>query len=200
MDYAGWELERQRRALAALLLGGAERDALATEGPAAWQAAGPAAGNGGAAVGGTDRGGTGWKVLNPLEDRRASAVGGWSVAEWLAERIGTAAENWDRRSLTAAESRRSGRTGVYLAETLRTSGAKQVLRAVEGQAVSVQGEMFESVPAGWNRAGGWTESPSAGGGPWSGGVPVKADRETAKALSLAVQRDARRYDGGFRMY
>lgn len=47
----------------------------------------------------------------------------------------------------------------------------------------------ETVPEPGGRSGGW--------GPWGGGEAAFRAEDGARALSQAVQRDARRYDGGF---
>lgn len=258
MDYAGWELERQRRALAALLLGGgaAREDGEGDAGRRSPETAREGAGAAGQTAAGTygryaagPGAPEGWDALR--EARRASRDGEPETppSAWESILSGPAPAGWDRTAdagpgdgdTARGEERRSsgGRTGEAEDSGRRTvrnlegaagqRGAPELRTpaspagetpdgdgATPGQRPSgtaADGE--ESVrreSGGSATGGGWISvprgSPAADASPlgetglaWGGGgeTALRAE-EDAKALSRAVQRDARRYDGGFAIY
>lgn len=206
MDYAGWELERQRAALAALLLGETEEESsLRSPG-------GGRQGQGAAWAGGGRQAGT---LRTPAAEGEAAGLtavrreeGGWF---FLRTESGTG----------------SGGTGAPPTETAENETARNVAArngtaekgtagsgTETGQAVLLRPEEFGPETPGDVRffAAGLRSSagPREAGEQWlspvlraeegrlSGGG--EAEREAARAISLAVQRDARRYDGGFAIY
>ena len=216
MDYAGWELERQRAALAALLLGETEEESsLRSPGGgrqgqgAAWAGGGrqagmlrtPAAEGEAAGLTAVRRAEGGWFFL-----RTESGTGGGGTGAPPTE----TAENERVRSGTAGSGTATNRTAENGAAEKGTaeSGTET------GQAVLLWPEAFGPETPGDVRffAAGLRSSagPREAGERWfspvlraeegrlSGGGA--AEREAARAISLAVQRDARRYDGGFAIY
>lgn len=263
MDYLGWELERQREALAALLLGGREiRDGEPTRGGTRQGDTAipePDAGSGQQALGA-------WEARQRRESARAGVVeapvsaweavlGGeevWAVRQDRenggAGTTETPVSTWTIlggeangriNSEKAAWLRRSGGTGAP-PESPRPSGgypARRGIRrieadltaqtqaapaesggdgAVSSEARAKQDRTTESTvaakyPAPFfivRRGGGSTadalteDGPAAAGsvswGRW-GAAALRAE-DSAKSLSRAVQRDARRYDGGFNIF
>lgn len=233
MDYLGWELERQREALAALLLGGREiRDGEPARGGTRQGDTAipePDAGSSQQALGA-------WEARQRLESPRAGVVEA-PVSAWEAVLGGEA--NGRINSEKAAWLRRSGGTGAP-PESPRPSGgypARRGIRrieadptaqtqaapaesggdgAVSSEARAKQDRTTESTvaakyPAPFfivRRGGGSTadalteDGPAAAGsvswGRW-GAAALRAE-DSAKSLSRAVQRDARRYDGGFNIF
>lgn len=260
MDYLGWELERQRAALAALLLGGGgpENGETARDGaPRGLEEAleGPAAARRGAGTPGRYAQGSGeapgaWEAVRAArQDRAAEAgTGETPVSAWeavLGEAAGVPAGFGGGTRVRLGEG-----TGVQT-EFLRSSGGYGARRGARrretGQAAETRGLPAGNgesgagdgaVPSGAEsggdaaagsraagrskralgapRGGGYaSDAPglnrgpaalqgtgrTAGNDPWGswGGAALRAE-DSAKALSKAVQRDARRYDGGFTIY
>lgn len=206
MDYAGWELERQRAALAALLLGETEEESSLRspgggrqEQGAAWAGGGrqagtlrtPAAEGEAAGLTAVRRAEGGWFFL-----RTESGTGGGGTGAPPTE----TAENETARNVAA----KNGTAEKGTAESGTETGQAVLLRLEEfGPAEAGDVRFFSAGLR--SSAGPWTDgelrfSPvlRAEEGCLSGGG--EAEREAAKALSLAVQRDARRYDGGFAIY
>lgn len=239
MDYLGWELERQRAALAALLSGGGEArdgetvregEGRSPEGPgtARGSAGGPdgryAGGRSGATGGPEDTGGLGdgapgaWEAVriagaDRLPGKTAGPVSAWEEIAGVngpPEQEAGASAGWGqgfrRRGPlsggTGAQTEPSRPWGGYEAESRETpagDAAKARAEAAEAAGRNRPGER----PAGETGAGGAARQ-------WSGlrrsdvaGAPAAAPlgaEDSARALSRAVQRDARRYDGGFNIY
>ena len=206
MDYAGWELERQRAALAALLLGETEEESSLRspgggrqEQGAAWaggdRQAGmlrtPAAEGEAAGLTAVRRAEGGWFFL-----RTESGTGGGGTGAPPTE----TAENGTARNGTA----RNGTAEKGTAESGTETGQAVLLRLEEfGPETPGDVRFFAAglrSSAGPREAGERWLSPvlRAEEGRLSGGGA--AEREAARAISLAVQRDARRYDGGFTIY
>ena len=273
MDYAGWELERQRQALAALLLGGGtaeDRDTSRKEGRRSPEAdrmgSGAAqeyaAGKGGRYAGGPDGGGLGaWETVRLADRSHVKRPGGPGipVSAWegvlgaeavfepggkgvgadaavgLAKMVSTeepsggGTENRDafwaapfRQEAggtvweTGGAVRRAGRNGKSMTGGLPLSGQSEAY----GPEFSETGSGGRGTAGGQQageagavrRSGGSPEQSRApvvqvleeapGAGFRSGGLGDAAlqAEDRAKSLSLAVQRDARRYDGGFMIY
>lgn len=251
MDYAGWELERQRRALAALLLGGgaeeAERDADRRSPETAWERAGAAgqtaAGTPGRYAvrpGGPEGRGTlredpgdpgarkpetptsAWeRVLEASagRDRTADAPPGVGTA------LGEDAPGASDRETEARAAARGGyrqEAGRDPEDLLRREAGDEAARALQRTLVPAEngadpllrgGGFPEAGGARRGTGGDWVPvsrgaGPAAGlspaGGtvpPWGGpGEAALRGEDSARAVSLAVQRDARRYDGGFVIY
>lgn len=220
VDYAGWELERQRAALAALLLGGETEERREN------------------------------RAVRKAETARLSSAGGQEQrtpqeTDWTEEPAGSLLTPAGPSETTARPAgvwtaggrrflwpetgslRGSGGTGALLEEGPRAAGtgtaegtgaaegtgtaegtAEEVKTAEsgaeEGQAAPLRTETFDGMPGagGWTPAAGLRSSAGAwpGAGLWAASGGGEEGREAAKALSLAVQRDARRYDGGFALY
>lgn len=206
MDYAGWELERQRAALAALLLGEAEEESSLRspgggrqEQGAAWAGGGrqagtlrtPAAEGEAAGLTAVRRAEGGWFFL-----RTESGTGGGGTGAPPTE----TAENGTARNGTA----RNGTAEKGTAGSGTETGQAVLLRLEEfGPETPGDVRFFAAglrSSAGPREAGEQWLSPvlRAEEGRLSGGG--EAEREAARAISLAVQRDARRYDGGFTIY
>lgn len=252
MDYLGWELERQREALAALLLGGG------TEEESPWEREGrPLRGEADAAVGGGARPRT---VSGAGAGRREgpevdSAWEGVLRARWAGERTGwetrTSEEpagggmvrfsdggtgvrkasggDFPRRAIRRGLEETAGDdgalfAGTWLGETGRGGrgdggGALEVRKSGEslgGERAGGGGAFMASEGTAerlWrNRGGGvpelsglpvFQEITESGGrffGRGEGAFAAVRTGDGARALSRAVQRDARRYDGGFTIY
>lgn len=206
MDYAGWELERQRAALAALLLGETEEESSLRspgggrqEQGAAWAGGGrqagtlrtPAAEGEAAGLTAVRRAEGGWFFL-----RTESGTGGGGTGAPPTE----TAENETARNGTA----KNGTAEKGTAESGTETGQAVLLRLEEfGPETPGDVRFFAAglrSSAGPREAGEQWLSPvlRAEEGRLSGGG--EAEREAARAISLAVQRDARRYDGGFAIY
>jgi len=206
MDYAGWELERQRAALAALLLGEAEEESSLRspgggrqEQGAAWAGGGrqagtlrtPAAEGEAAGLTAVRRAEGGWFSL-----RTESGTGGGGTGAPPTE----TAENGTARNGTA----RNGRAEKGTAGSGTETGQAVLLRLEEFGPETPGDVRFFA--AGLRSSAGPREAEEqwlspvlrAEEGRLSGGGA--AEREAARAISLAVQRDARRYDGGFTIY
>lgn len=206
MDYAGWELERQRAALAALLLGETEEESSLRspgggrqEQGAAWAGGGrqagtlrtPAAEGEAAGLTAVRRAEGGWFFL-----RTESGTGGGGTGAPPTE----TAENETARNVAA----KNGTAEKGTAESGTETGQAVLLRLEEfGPETPGDVRFFAAglrSSAGPREAGEQWLSPvlRAEEGRLSGGG--EAEREAARAISLAVQRDARRYDGGFAIY
>lgn len=206
MDYAGWELERQRAALAALLLGETEEESSLRspgggrqEQGAAWAGGGrqagtlrtPAAEGEAAGLTAVRRAEGGWFFL-----RTESGTGGGGTGAPPTE----TAENETARNVAA----KNGTAEKGTAESGTETGQAVLLRPEEfGPETPGDVRFFAAglrSSAGPREAGEQWLSPvlRAEEGRLSGGG--EAEREAARAISLAVQRDARRYDGGFTIY
>lgn len=206
MDYAGWELERQRAALAALLLGETEEESSLRspgggrqEQGAAWAGGGrqagtlrtPAAEGEAAGLTAVRRAEGGWFFL-----RTESGTGGGGTGAPPTE----TAENETARNVAA----KNGTAEKGTAESGTETGQAVLLRLEEfGPETPGDVRFFAAglrSSAGPREAGEQWLSPvlRAEEGRLSGGGA--AEREAARAISLAVQRDARRYDGGFTIY
>lgn len=211
MDYAGWELERQRAALAALLLGETEEESSLRspgggrqEQGAAWAGGGrqagtlrtPAAEGEAAGLTAVRRAEGGWFFL-----RTESGPGGGGTGAPLTE----TAENETARNVAARNvAAKNGTAEKGTAESGTETGQAVLLRPEEfGPETPGDVRFFAAglrSSAGPREAGERWLSPvlRAEEGRLSGGG--EAEREAARAISLAVQRDARRYDGGFAIY
>lgn len=257
MDYLGWELERQRAALAALLLGGgrpeeekrlrdgetrradgdgftaretaADETAGRGENPGAWEAL--AASQSAVRRASRDRSGTPSGARTP--------VSAWERilgAEVKADRVersgrdgGPAApesSGWVLLEETMEAPERE--TGVWAREpeALTERGQRKLARETagrrlesseDGTAGDAPGMMSGGEPAGdraavrgmgrtWAARRGPAERPGEAEAPFGtslwggrGSAALEAERD-ARAVSRAVQRDARRYDGGFFIY
>ncbi len=227
MDYAGWELERQRAALAALLLG-----ETAEEGREA-EASLRSPGGGRRGLGAVrERGGrqAGMLRVPAAEEetavRRAvegsfflrteSGTGGGGTGVPLTEEAenGTEENGTAGRGAARKETARNGAAENGTAENGTARNGEAGSGTETGQAVLLRPE--ESGPAEAGDVRFFSAGLRSSAGPWTDGElrfsPVlraeegclsgggEAEREAAKALSLAVQRDARRYDGGFAIY
>jgi hypothetical protein len=252
MDYLNWELERQREALAALLLGGGTEEELPRE-----REGRPLRGEADSAVRGGARSRT---VSGAVAGRREgpevdSAWDGVLRARWAGERTGwwtgaseepagggrvrfsdggtgvrkTSGGDFPRRAIRRGLEETAGDGGALFAGT-RLGGADRGGREDSGGASEVR-RSGESL--GGERAGGGDVSMASegaagrlwrdrgGGVPELSGLPVFQEitegggrffgraegafaavrtGDGARALSRAVQRDARRYDGGFTIY
>lgn len=250
MDYAGWELERQRRALAALLLGGgveeAERDADRRSPETAWERAGAAGQTAAGTPGryavrpgdpegrGTLREGPGdpgarkpetpasaWeRVLEASAGRDRTADAPPGVGTALEEDMpGASGRETEAQAAWRGHRQEAGRDPEDL---LRREAGDEAARALQRTFVPAEdgadpllrgGGLPEAGGARRSAGGGWVPvsrgtDPAAGlspaGGtvpPWGGpGEAALRGEESARVVSLAVQRDARRYDGGFVIY
>ena len=206
MDYAGWELERQRAALEALLLGETEEESSLRspgggrqEQGAAWAGGGRQAGTlrtpaaegeaaGLTAVRRAEGGG--------FSHRTESGTGGGGTGAPPTE----TAENETARNVAA----KNGTAEKGTAESGTETGQAVLLRLEEFGPETPGDVRFFA--AGLRSSAGPREAEEqwlspvlrAEEGRLSGGGA--AEREAARAISLAVQRDARRYDGGFTIY
>lgn len=216
MDYAGWELERQRAALAALLLGETEEESSLRspgggrqEQGAAWAGGGrqagtlrtPAAEGEAAGLTAVRRAEGGWFFLRTESGPGGGGTGAPPTETAENERAGNvAAKNGTARNGTA----RNGTAEKGTAESGTETGQAVLLRPEEfGPETPGDVRFFAAglrSSAGPREAGEQWLSPvlRAEEGRLSGGG--EAEREAARAISLAVQRDARRYDGGFAIY
>ena len=216
VDYAGWELERQRAALAALLLGGEteerrENRAVRKAETARLSSAG---GQGQRTPEETDRteepAGT---LLTPagVSEMTTRPAGVWTAGgrRFLWPETGSLRGSGGTGALPEEGPRAAG-TGLA-EETAEGTGAAEEIKtaesgAEEGQAAPLRTEAFDGMPGagggGWTPAAGLRSSAGSwlGAGLWPASGGGEEGREAAKALSLAVQRDARRYDGGFALY
>lgn len=254
MDYLKWELERQRAALTALLLGGGEDGGTALReekrrSPGVPDAAGKrAAGDAGRYA---EPPGGDWSPENKFpEGRKAGRNTG--TAE-----LGAAGAGTPEISLNARERRSASKDGPFAGtdQNVETDVPVSFVKAPRvrlggeagaqpdlpgsfaehrtqrgGQEVPAGHAGARSQAAGYAGGGGsgstrmrqpaavrrsnWTVAgaedryglpvlqETVGGGPWGGGrgPAVQRAEDGAKALSRAVQRDARRYDGGFNIY
>lgn len=223
-DYLEWELERQRRALRALLLGGPERredgPEEETRRPAEIEAAGrDAAGRAGMIRREAPAGpGGGEAVRRASRDRPRRERGAPESPEGAGRRVPapeagalerTAAEGLadpgggERETPPLPKAARPAaprETAAWREETGETSwkawGGERTAPGGGGGAMAESG----AVPP---AAGGGARIPETGrrGAPWerSASAALQAE-DAARALSQAVQRDARRYDGGFTIY
>ena len=230
MDYLKWELERQRRALRALLPGGGEgRDGESAQAgkrpyPAepetAWERA---AGRAGQSAGGHGTAGfgagEGWEAVRrasrdrlPRESVSPEAAesawervlsaeagdSGWEpagAAPWAAAREESAARAEGPAGLR--EPAAPWAEGMGRADTLAGKA-----RAGESSAPSSGGGETAGISAFAARQpeSGTAWAPDRSG-PWARSASAALQAEDgARALSRAVQRDARRYDGGFHIY
>lgn len=207
MDYAGWELERQRAALAALLLG-----ETAEEGREA-EASLRSPGGGRRGLGAVrERGGRQAGMLRvPAAEEETAVRRAVEGSFFLRTESGTGgggtgapptetAENETARNVAA----KNGTAEKGTAESGTETGQAVLLRLEEfGPETPGDVRFFAAglrSSAGPREAGEQWLSPvlRAEEGRLSGGG--EAEREAARAISLAVQRDARRYDGGFAIY
>lgn len=252
MDYLGWELERQRAALAALLLGGGETRDHVRDGARRSGAGTPEsrAGNSEEALGAwkADLGGAAAREAG--EGRAAGRAGtaGTPLSAWEAV-LGGAADVPPRTGEGAwtllrgeagaqAEFLRSpggyaARRGMRRTEAGLTAGAQSLSAVSAGDGMGDGAAPLEAGP-GLDGAAGDTAAGHPGlplrvrwggqrtadtlgrdgppavsqvaqeaamTGPWGGreAAALRAE-DSAKLLSRAVQRDARRYDGGFNIY
>lgn len=249
VDYLGWELERQRAALRALLGGGGpeEDEPLRREAAGGGEAAGGEtrrspedrraawgrsalrkAGRYAEEAGETPEGLPGtWEAIRgaagdraPGEDGEPEAIagaaaenpGGWETAE---SRMRRAIEEGApfRRRAPEETGPRAGRGGA--AELRSPSGgwadewgeqtAEQTAETELTAETAGEGRAIDRFAAGEkHRAAGGAEQEERliRTLPWGKGWESAALRaeEGARALSRAVQRDARRYDGGFTIY
>ena len=230
MDYLKWELERQRRALWALL-GGAERredgeDAQeAARHPAetgtAWRNAArrdgeTARGEVPADAGGEEARGA---VRRASRDRPRGEDGALKTPEG-AWRRALAAETLERETLeretlerAAADRPAAARGGERaerpLPETARPAAPGETAARPEeaprrtrgGERQGGLGRSGTGAAAGGPGERGTAWAPEEQAGPWGerASAALRAE-DGARALSRAVQRDARRYDGGFTLY
>lgn len=221
MDYLEWELERQRRALRALLLGGAERREDGPEEeirrrPAELETAGrDAAGRGMIRREAPAGPGGGEAVRRASRDRPRRERGAPESPEGAERRVpeagalelaaaeGPADPRGGEREtppLPKAARPAAPREAAWREETGETSwkawGGERTAPGGGGGAMAESG----AVPP---AAGGGARIPETGrrGAPWerSASAALQAE-DAARALSQAVQRDARRYDGGFTIY
>lgn len=225
MDYFGWELERQRAALRALLLGGgeirdggvpsetrrspADRERAAVESPpdsdpgsgeireAARRARQGRLTEGGGAL---PAPASAWERISGRE----AADPGREAEDSAQASPGTP------RDMAIPQAARRGGAGRLQA---KGSGAERPGTGAPGQPAGGTetadsressawgyggGEAAETNPAAARRAeSGTVWAWRRSGGAWYGALRAE---DGAKALSQAVQRDARRYDGGFIIY
>ena len=228
MDYLSWELERQRAALRALLGGGEARDGKAAPEGDGRSPAGPGGGET-AAAGGTGRyaggetytAGSGgeapgaWEAASGAwrrEARETAAGEGGGPPPEDPEMPARARRREVRKQAAALrETAREGtgpRTGRPGGSAERPGGAAESKRDFPSPAVSAAGT-GEGAFGGVGGSGSgallpgetaWAPADIGRDGPWGGGESALRAEESARALSRAVQRDARRYDGGFTMY
>lgn len=258
MDYLGWELERQRAALAALLLGaGGTRDPVREEARRSFaETPGHYAGSSEEALGA-------WEMVLGGEAAWEAALGGEAAWEAGQEReaggAGTPVSAWEAilGGETGAPASFGGRPWTPLSgetgaqpEFRRPSGGypaqRNMRRAEAGLTAEIQGLPIRSAEDGAGdgavpleagssqdeapghtaagrpgqslnvrRRGGYgadtlgrdgpavfqaTEK-AAGSVPWGNWETAALRAEdNARLLSRAIQRDARRYDGGFNIY
>lgn len=252
MDYLGWELERQRAALAALLLGGRAAGESGEDGPegprkretavkgglpgrrsagperpvSAWEGVCLAEGTGRGAETGAPAEVPDWKGSGPGEaEFRSGGTGAWRESEALPGGRGALeTESWVVRPGRALLRERAAGRRLEDEEAARRVRAAEMLGGeafAGGEALEEpvsEGDFAGGRVAGWG--GGQTEAvrrdfyggggvggsallpeirEDGGAAPWrrAGGSPEARAEENARALSRAVQRDARRYDGGF---
>lgn len=178
MDYIQEELLRQQRALAALMTG---RDRPEPEWPESAIAPPPAAEDEREAPAGRpDPAGAGTVLRGPGKETPAWAVRAASVlgeGSGVGPEAGTAAAEMRRMAAARGLRRRNG----GLLE--KKDGGREIRAAESGGAAG--------------HADGW---PSRGNLPWETAAPAGEGTADARALSRAIQRDARRYDGGFSLY
>lgn len=226
MDYLKWELERQRRALRALLLGGAERreeedpEGETRRRPAeTGTARRDAAGRDGETVRGeapADAGGEEARgaVRRASRDRPRGEDGALKTPEG-AWRRALAAETLEREALErealerAAAVRGGDRAERPLPETARPAAPGETAARPEeaprrtrgGERQGGAGRFGTGPSAGGPGESGPAWTPEEQAGPWGERTSAALQAEDgARALSRAVQRDARRYDGGFTIY
>lgn len=230
MDYPRWELDRQRRALGALLLGaGTDRDPPeapngrhrpADSGESPQSAAGQvpqAAGGGHAANPGEDR----VAVREAGRDRPEEESAALDAAAGARERFPGPEAGGPEEAPDASPLRRRPLPETS-ARRLRASGeTEEALRAapppqgVENAGETPGGERPAGKPLSKTQGDGQIAGPIPSGVRAEGALPALGRRdlpwesgasaalraeEDARALSRAVQRDARRYDGGFIIY
>lgn len=201
MDYLGWELARQRAALWALLGGGDTEEE-----------AGPSArGGGGAETGAASR------QRAPEEARRTPrfGTGGAAVPSEPSGGRNAFETVWETEEESGMEARLAAEAaGGRRAEGDFAAGGAAWKPGPTSEGRTGGGEAAGDTFAAPGRGGTGTARPGGGapaetagqGGrrvlPWEGGresAALRAEAE-ARALSRAVQRDARRYDGGFTIY
>lgn len=247
MDYLGWELERQRAALAALLLGGGKaRDGEPARDVTRWSGAGtpdPYTVSSEEALGAWEAVRSGYAVWEARRDHAAGEAGATETAARSAwETILAGEAGVPARSRERAWTRLIREAGAP-PEFPRSSGRYTARRGIRRAEADLAAEI-QDLPAGsredgaadnaasskagvnQNRAAGNTaaagyparfrgvrrrdmpapymlgrDGPAAGTAPWDGwGTAALRAEDSAKLLSRAVQRDARRYDGGFNIY
>lgn len=204
MDFLCLELERQRRALAALLLGRgdteteAEReDGVASEETEELWETGPASGRAGRSARRTrTQTAFGGKTRDAAEGLWPEMMAGGMAGPAAAGLDGPAAVGTVRPAASAAEGAApEGRGG------LREAGRRAVEPKADGTPTAGYRPAAGLQTTAGARPGGAGWEPLSGGLPY--GLPALAARtesrgtEMARAMSLAFQRDARRYDGGF---
>ena len=183
MDYIQSVLTRQRQLLSLLLLGGereAAEDAASAETVRAWTAGDET--NPASAVGGA----VALRAGDVLPAQGAPASDGYPAAWGAALFSGGRAVEFPGGALSggvAAAGAVPGRQApvreaVYGGETM--AGESRPVSYVLPSAAAVPGR--------------------AGAGTWSGGAAGTGADVSARALSRAFERDARRYDGGFSLY
>ena len=218
LHYPDWELARQREALRALLGGGGQDGGALRKARAKREAPGsgaagrsPSEGTGRFGGGGTPGGAPPEEGASvPRETRLDGAersAGVWGVSKPRGGKRFPEGEAFPRgggeglpdtlqvRRSPAREGtgpRRKGFPGG-------TAAAGEAWAAMDGEpgGGTAAGRDYspvsqaerETVPEPGGRSGGW--------GPWGGGEAAFRAEDGARALSQAVQRDARRYDGGF---
>lgn len=147
--------------------------------------------------------------------------GGFRAGEGARVRALSRGEGPQRRTAALREAAREG-TGPWTSHPGGSAAAPESPAELRAEAMEPPAEHAGETGAGEDAAkgsGGWEDAGSAAaraprstlvwgpsrfgrGGPWGGGgvsTALQAE-DGAKALSLAVQRDARRYDGGFGLY
>ncbi|MDO4314837.1 MAG: hypothetical protein Q4C45_03605 [Oscillospiraceae bacterium] len=181
MDYIREELLRQQRALAALMTGGEDAETAEDGWPAASDAESAGAKTDtGAAAAWSGRG----KGTSPAAPEYAGAEPGGEAGRVPAE--DAAAEETDGTEGPGEPGvfgRRSGENSGLLAGGAGRAGTPW--GAAGGKAAGDAGLLLSETAAPWETAGFPADAGGAAG---------------ARALSLAFQRDARRYDGGFSLY
>ena len=217
MDYLDWELRRQLAALGALLPGGGKMRDPEEERRGPERAGAAEAGTGRTAGGVPEE-----ETAGPGDPESWEAVRGAGADPSSRETGGDSGESFGGTWLPEEERGLPGRgtpEGVPApareaegeAKTLRLPGLREV-QAAAPEAAGGAGERPDEKNSAGERGGAASETLGGRllrGGPeggvrrgwlWDGGAAVLRAEEDAAALSRAVQRDARRYDGGFTIY
>lgn len=198
-----WAAERHAAGRAGRYAGGGDNTADPDSGaPGAWEAVqGAREGSPGAEEGGGFHAGEGARVhalsRGKGPQRRTAADGAAALREAAREGTGP------RTSRPGGSAAAPGAPAAL--------GAEAMEPAAEHAGETGFGEDAAKGSGGWKDAGSaaaraqrgtpaWGLSRSGRGGPWGGVSAALQAEDGAKALSLAVQRDARRYDGGFGLY